>query len=750
MGVKFTNNAETTISSGINNSVTTIPVASSSTFPSISGSNYFYATLDDGTNLEVVKVTAISGTNWTVVRAQDDTTARAWSSGDDIQLRLNVALLEDALGDAATFARDSFTGDGSTTAFTLSQTAASENNLIVFIEGVFQTQSAYSLSGTSLTFSAAPANTREIIVYSTQALSAGTVTTASIVDDNVTQAKIADDAVGADQLAASAVVTASIVDDNVTQAKIADDAVGADQLASSAVVTASIVDDAVTTAKIADDQVTLAKMAGLARGKIIYGDSSGNPAALALGSNGQVLKSDGTDIAWSADSGAVTAVNNATANELVTIGSTTTELDGEANLTFDGSALQVTGTLTVGVDDTGHDVKFFGATASKYMLWDESADSLIVKDVVDAVNFKVNGGQGSDGQVLTSTGSGVAWEDASSFNADAAQVFNDSGNDVDFRVESNDSANMLFVNGGDNNVSINANNTASVTNSATALAARTLVINGNEGEGSDNLSFFAMADGTGNYGMEVSNSAHTAQYDLLINPINKGGVIIGGTTSVAHGNVDDLQIGDNTGSRGISINSANDGNGAIFFADPDSSLSGQIEYGHSTDALYFITGGNQRARLDVHGLKFGSDSAEANALDDYEEGTWTPTVGGNTGQGTTSSGSIAGKYIKIGKLVTASFSIANVTLANASGHLKIGGFPFNNDGTNDREANGVMRTYGVDLEPFSDHGSPVPAINDNNNYGFVLQSKDNAAWAVVQVDNGSGQYFEGTITYIAT
>jgi len=86
-------------------------------------------------------------------------------------------------------------------------------------------------------------------------LAANAVVTASIVDDNVTQAKIADDAVGADQLAASAVVTASIVDNNVTQAKIADDAVGADQLAASAVVTASIVDDNVTQAKIADDAV---------------------------------------------------------------------------------------------------------------------------------------------------------------------------------------------------------------------------------------------------------------------------------------------------------------------------------------------------------------------------------------------------------------------------------------------------------------------------------------------------------------
>ena len=39
--------------------------------------------------------------------------------------------------------------------------------------------------------------------------------------------------------------------------------------------------------------------------------------------------------------GAVTALNNATANELVTVGSTTTELDAEANLTFDGTDMQM-------------------------------------------------------------------------------------------------------------------------------------------------------------------------------------------------------------------------------------------------------------------------------------------------------------------------------------------------------------------------------------------------------------------------
>ena len=88
----------------------------------------------------------------------------------------------------------------------------------------------------------------------------------------VATAMIADDAVTAAKLASNAVVTASIVDDNVTQAKIADDAVGADQLASDAVVTASIVDDAVTAAKIHDDAVT----------KVVVADTTDTSCSVAL------------------------------------------------------------------------------------------------------------------------------------------------------------------------------------------------------------------------------------------------------------------------------------------------------------------------------------------------------------------------------------------------------------------------------------------------------------------------------------
>ena len=40
--------------------------------------------------------------------------------------------------------------------------------------------------------------------------------------------------------------------------------------------------------------------------------------------------------------------------------------------------MDIVGTLSVGVDNTGHDVKFFGATASKYWLWDESEDQMVI------------------------------------------------------------------------------------------------------------------------------------------------------------------------------------------------------------------------------------------------------------------------------------------------------------------------------------------------------------------------------------
>ena len=176
-----------------------------------------------------------------------------------------------------------FSGNGSTTAFTLSADPSTENNTQVYIDGVYQEKGTYAVSGTTLTFSTAPPNGTSIEVMAFTASSVGVVadgsiSTAKLADDAVTQAKIGDDAVGADQLASNAVVTASIVDSTGS---------------SDGVTTAKLATSAVTTAKVADDAITLAKMAGGTDGNLISYDANGDPVAVATGSAGQLLTSAG-------------------------------------------------------------------------------------------------------------------------------------------------------------------------------------------------------------------------------------------------------------------------------------------------------------------------------------------------------------------------------------------------------------------------------------------------------------------------
>ena len=64
-----------------------------------------------------------------------------------------------------------------------------------------------------------------------------------------------------------------------------------------------------------------------------------------------------------------------------------------------------------------------------------------------------------------------------------------------------------------------------------------------------------------------------------------------------------------------------------------------------------------RVRLDSDGIKFGSDTAAANALDDYEEGSYTPTYTGSSATGTQAYSYQVGFYIKIGSLVHVWFDL---------------------------------------------------------------------------------------------
>lgn len=126
MGIKVANNAFGTLASGINSSATSITLTTGqgARFPSLGAGDYFYATLiDTSNNLEIVKCTARSTDVLTVVRAQESTTARAYSAGDRIEIRLTAQTFLDstavtsgaittALGyTPANKAGDTFTGE---------------------------------------------------------------------------------------------------------------------------------------------------------------------------------------------------------------------------------------------------------------------------------------------------------------------------------------------------------------------------------------------------------------------------------------------------------------------------------------------------------------------------------------------------------------------------------------------------------------------------------------------------------------
>jgi len=99
MAVQFANNAYATLAAGVASSDTSITLTSGqgARFPSLSGSDYFYATLiDTSNNLEIVKVTARASDVLTVTRGQESTTARAFVAGDRIELRVTAAGLVDA------------------------------------------------------------------------------------------------------------------------------------------------------------------------------------------------------------------------------------------------------------------------------------------------------------------------------------------------------------------------------------------------------------------------------------------------------------------------------------------------------------------------------------------------------------------------------------------------------------------------------------------------------------------------------
>jgi hypothetical protein len=92
---------------------------------------------------------------------------------------------------------------------------------------------------------------------------------------------------------------------------------------------------------------------------------------------------------WTLDGSTTTSdtLSILTVDNIIVDGTTIGHTDDTDLMTLASGALTVSGTVTVGVDDTGYDVKFFGDTASHYMLWDASADTLKINSTGNTANL---------------------------------------------------------------------------------------------------------------------------------------------------------------------------------------------------------------------------------------------------------------------------------------------------------------------------------------------------------------------------
>jgi len=151
-----------------------------------------------------------------------------------------------------------------------------------------------------------------------------------------------------------------------------------------------------------------------------------------------------------------------------------------------------------------------------------------------------------------------------------------------------------------------------------------------------------------------------------------------------------LAIGDGSSNRGrIMLKGATGGNYPEINIDDTMNTSGKnyqvystggvLKVVNSTDSnVSFVANGagiglGDNAPVDGDGIRFPatqSASSNANTLDDYEEGTWTPSIGGTATYGTR-----WGTYTKIGNLVTITFNIGIDSIGTGSTGI-ISGLPF--------------------------------------------------------------------------
>jgi hypothetical protein len=137
------------------------------------------------------------------------------------------------------------------------------------------------------------------------------------------------------------------------------------------------------------------------------------------------------------------------------------------------------------------------------------------------------------------------------------------------------------------------------------------------------------------------------------------------------------------------------------------------------------------------GIQFNGDTAAANALDDYEEGTWTPT---SESGGLTFSIQVA-RYTKVGRLVTAQCYVTMPTGGNTSA-VVMGGLPFTN------LANG-WAPGALDVSACSRIGGVARVAQNSTTIGFIVSSGSTSLgrFEIQGNEFGNDSYIILTVTY---
>ena len=146
-----------------------------------------------------------------------------------------------------------------------------------------------------------------------------------------------------------------------------------------------------------------------------------------------------------------------------------------------------------------------------------------------------------------------------------------------------------------------------------------------------------------------------------------------------------------------------------------------------------------------HGISFAADASAATALgsellDDYEQGTWSPTMN-NGGSSITTSNTY---YCKVGNLVTITCNLESIGTEN-TGTLQISGIPFTPiSGGN---ARGACAAHSVN----SGHSGWITAdVRSSDIIAFIESDSNNASWGDMQGSELDSGYLVFTITYVTT